>query len=204
MAIITLDNQSIPITPAAGKSTVFVDATTKKLGQVDDAGHVYGAPLSRNWSTASQGAGFAADTYVANSGLLIPSFGMQAGQMYRWSISFSKTAAGTAAPVVTFRIGSNQTTADTARSTCTGQAGTAAASGGILHAALFVRSVSATGILVGSFGFASGVLGPGGGIDNVGAAFDNSALGGLFVGLSLNAGASAAWTLSSVHAELIG
>lgn len=203
MADILIDNQVAPATPAAGKSVLWIDATTKKQVQTDDAGHRYGT-LSRCWSTASQGAGFAADTYITSSGILIPGFGMEAGQLYRWTISWSKTAAGTATPILIARIGAAQTVADTARSTMTGQAAAAAVSGGIMVAECFVRSVSATGQLVCAFGFASGVLGPGGGIDNVPATFDNTALAGQFVGLSLNAGASAAWTITSVAGELIG
>jgi hypothetical protein len=76
-------------------------------------------------------------------------------------------------------------------------------SGGIMFAECFVRSVSASGQLVTAFGFAAGVLGPGGGIDNVPATFDNSAVSGQFVGLSLNAGTSAAWTITSVRGELV-
>lgn len=203
MADILMDNQAAPSTPAASKSVLWVDSTTKKQAQTDDAGHHYGI-LSRNWSTASQGAGFASDTYITGSNLLIPSFGMQVGQLYRWWVTFSKTAAGTATPILIVRIGAAGAIGDTARNTMTGQAATAAVSGGIMLAECFVRTVSATGVTVGSFGFASGVLGPGGGIDNVSGTFDNTAVAGQYVGISLNAGASAAWTVTSVHAELIG
>jgi hypothetical protein len=202
-ADILIDNQTAPSTPAAGKSIIWVDATTKKTVQTDDAGARHGAPLSKNFSTASQGAGFAADTYITNSGILIPSFGMEAGQYYRWFVHFSKTAAGTATPILQFRIGSAQTTADTSRLTLTGQAATAAVSGGIIEIGCLVRSVSATGVIAGSFGFASGILGPGGGIDGVSATFDNTGLQGQFLGLSLNAGASAAWTVTAVYGELV-
>lgn len=203
MADILMDNQSVPTLPAASKSIVYADATTKKLAAMDDAGKVFGG-LSRNWSVASQGPGFATDTYITNSGLLIPSCGMQAGMAFRWWVTWSKTAAGVATPILIVRTGANQTTADTARVTLTGQAATAAVSGGVMLVTCFVRSVSASGVLVASFGFAAGVLGPGGGIDGVGATFDNSAMAGLYVGLSLNAGASAAWTVSSVNGELVG
>lgn len=203
MADILIDNQAAPSTPASSKSVLWVDSTTKKFVQTADDGRRYGT-LSRNWSTASQGAGFAADTYVTNSGLLIPSYGMEVGQMYRWWITLSKTAAGTAAPIIIIRIGSNQSTADTARLTLTGQAATAALSGGILVVTASVRTVSASGVLVGSFGFISGILGLGGGIDGVSATFDNTTLAGQYVGISYNAGASASVTVTSVEAELIG
>jgi hypothetical protein len=44
----------------------------------------------------------------------------------------------------------------------------------------------------------------GGGKDGVSSTFDNSALAGQYVGLSINGGASAAWTITHVDAELIG
>src|SRR6266568_461998 len=147
MADILLDNQTAPTTPAASKSVIWVDSTTKKSAQTDDGGHHWGI-LSRNNTTASQGAGFSADTYITNSGLLVPSFGMQAGQLYNWIITASKTGAGTATPIVTFRIGTNQTTADTAINTITGEAASATIAGGHIWCSLHVRSVSATGVTV--------------------------------------------------------
>ncbi len=201
MADILIDNETIPSTPAASKSIIFADSTTKKLAQIDDQGNVHGI-LSRNFSTASQGAGFATDTYITNSGILIPSFGMQAGQMYMWVMGASKTAAGTATPIITFRIGTNQSVADTSELVITGEAATAAISGGQIIVTALVRNVSASGVIAGSLGFAWGILGPGGGLDGVSSTFNNSALGGQYFGLSLNAGTSAAWTISSVLAEL--
>jgi hypothetical protein len=170
---------------------------------MDDAGLVRGS-LSRNAATASQGPGFAADTYVTNSGILIPSMGMKAGQLYRWTITLSKTAAGTAAAVVTVRIGSTQTTSDTSRlALTTSTAQTAAVAEGIIFVAVGVRSVSATGVIAGGFAVAA-PEGLGGGKDGVSSTFDNSALAGQYVGISINGGASAAWTITHVDAELIG
>lgn len=191
-----------PSTPSAGDGKTWVDSTTKKLVLTDDAGLRHGS-LSKNFSTASQGAGFSTDTYITNSGIIVPSFGMEAGQYYRWFISASKTAAGVATPILQFRLGAAQTTADTSRLTLTGKAASAVASGGTMEVGLLVRSVSATGVLVGSFGFNWGILGPGGGIDGVSSTFDNSAVGGQYLGLSFNAGASAAWTLTGVYGELV-
>jgi hypothetical protein len=203
MADILIDNQVAPTTPAAGKSVLWIDSTTKKLVMTDDAGLRHGNPLSEKQSTASQGAGFAADTYVTDSGILIPGYGMEAGQVYRWFISVSKTAAGTAAAVFTFRIGSAQTTSDTARLAVTAAlAQTAAASSGLLIGSIVVRNVGAAGVIAGGVGVAASA-GLGSGADGVGAAFDNSALAGQFIGLSINGGASAAWTITSVSAELV-
>jgi len=203
MADILIDNQSAPSTPASGKSVLWIDSTTKKAVQTDDAGVHYGV-LSRNSSTGTVSPN-AADTYITNSGLLIPSFGMKAGQMYRWTMTVTKTAAGTAAAIYQVRIGSAQTTADTSRASATATtAQTAAVSSGIIIVQCHVRSVSATGQLVVGVGVTSNNAGLGSGITNLPSTFDNTALSGLYVGLSINPGASGVWTIDSVHSELIG
>lgn len=202
MADILLDTQTAPTTPSSGSAIAWVESGAKRLTLTDDAGAHRGL-LSRNASTASQGAGFASDTYVTNSGILIPNYGMQAGQVYRWFISVSKTAAGTAQAVYTFRIGSAQTTADTSRLALTATvAQTAAASAGLIIASVGVRSVGASGVIAGGVGLAASIgLGSGG--DGVSSGFDNSALGGQYLGLSINGGASASWTITSVTCELL-
>lgn len=203
MADILIDNQSLPSTPASGKSVLYVDATAKKFVQLDDAGNAHGT-LARNSSTASQGPGFAADTYVTNSGLLIPNCGIQAGMVFRWYISLSKTGAGTAAAVFTFRLGSNQGTADTSLLALTSAtAQTAAVSSGLFVVSLGVRTTGASGVVAGGVGVATNTAGLGGGVDGVSGSVNLASAGGLFLGLSINGGASAAWTLTSCTAELI-
>lgn len=204
MADILIDNQAAPTTPAAGKSVLFIDSTTKKLSQMDDAGRMQGI-LSRNDATASQGPGFAADTYLTNSGLLIPSFGMKAGMLFRWDISLSKTAAGVAGTILQVRIGAAQTTADTSRLSLTATVvQTAAIAEGLLSVIVGVRNVSATGVIAGGFGINANGPGLGGGKDGVSSTFDNTALGGQYVGLSINGGSLAAWTVTHVAAVLMG
>src|SRR5262245_25798104 len=90
---------SVPQTPReTGRTEMYIDPTTGKFCQLDTGGRVNGI-LSRNDATASQGAGFASDTYVTGSAITIPACGMKAGQKYRWRITASKTGAGTAAAV---------------------------------------------------------------------------------------------------------
>lgn len=203
MAAFLIDNQSAPATPAAGKSYVWIDSTTKKLVQTDDAGRNNGL-LSSNDATASLTIS-SVDTYVTNSGLLIPSFGMKAGQIYRWVLSATKTAAGTAATVFTVRIGAAQTTSDTSRLALTATtAQTAAVSSGTITVDVSVRSVSATGVIVGSVGVTCNNAGLGSGISGISSTFDNTALAGNYVGLSINNGASGVWTVEFVSARLFG
>jgi hypothetical protein len=211
MADILIDNEALPSTPAASKSIIFADSTTKKLMQLDDAGIAHGN-LSRNNAAASQTLG-TGNTFVTNSGILIPSFGMQVGQLYRWMISLSKTAAGTAAAVIAISTGANQSTADTIQLTFTqaaAEAQSALVASAILIVLAQVRTVGVSGVLAGGFGFTqtyqatAGNLAFGGGNDAVSAGFANNALAGQYVGLQINAGASSAWTITAVAAELIG
>lgn len=205
MADILIDNETTPTTPASGKSVLFVDSTTKKAAACDDSGNILGR-LSRNFTTASQGAGFAADTYVTNSGILLPSCGLQAGMTFRWMITGSKTAAGVAQAVYTIRVGAGQATTDTSLLALTTAAQTAVADNGILIVTATLRNVGASAVLAGAVGWAktqTGLIGFGGSLDGVSSTFDSTGKAGQYVGLSINGGASAAWTLTSVHAELL-
>lgn len=204
MADILLDNQAVPLTPAAGKSILYVDSTGKRYVHLDDAGAARGS-LAKNTNTASL-AGFAADTYVTNSGLLVPSSGLQAGMIARWFISGSKTAAGVAAATYTIRLGPNQSTVDAAILALAAAVQTAVADNGLLIVQAVLRNVGAAAVLAGVAAWAktqAGTAGFGGSIDGVSAGFDSTGRAGQFLGLSINGGAAAAWTLTTVGAELI-
>lgn len=202
MADILIDAQTTPSTPAAGKGVIFVDSTTKKITLIDDAGGMQGV-LSRAAGLGST-SGYASDTYITTSGILIPSYGMKAGMMFRWTFAVGKTAAGVAAAVIIVRIGSAQSTADTARLTLTSTViQTAAAADGLVTVLVGVRNIGASGVIAGGFGVA-GPVGLGGGATGASSTFDNSALAGQYVGLSLNAGASAVWSITNIQGELIG
>lgn len=206
--------QSKPSTPSSGYGVAWPDSTSPQWFTLDDAGRVWGR--SHNAAIAAQGAGFSSDTYVTNSDILIPSFGFQAKTVFHWMISASKSAAGTATPVYSLRIGTNRSTADTARLQLTGPAQTAIADIGTLHILVTVRTVAASGVIqgtawwdhrgtaasttVGGVGFANDGTGH---VEGTSAGFDNSALGASYIGLSIDGGASAAWTLTQVFAEAI-
>lgn len=160
--------------------------------------------LARNYTTASQGPGFSADTYLTNSNLLIPASGISAGMVFRWTIGLSKTANGTATAVFTARLGVALTTGDTSILALTQQtAQTAAVSSGQIIVTLAVRTGGATGVVAGVVGVAANTPGLGSGIDGVSGSVDLSAAAGKSLGLSINGGASAAWTVTSCTCELI-
>lgn len=199
--------ETVPAQPAAGKLAVWPDVNGKILCWKDDAGLITGRGDVA--SIAAQGAGFAADTYVTDSGLVIPSFGPQVRSRIRWIISASKTAAGIATPVYTIRIGPNRSTADTSRLVLTGPAQTAAADAGVLSIYLVFRASGAVAVIQGDMNFDHNLAATGfannatAAVSATSASFDATALAGQFIGLSINGGASAAWTISQVRGEAV-
>ena len=151
MARIILAEEATPATPSSGNGTIFVDSTSSKLSFIDDAGRKYvvtGGGLT-NASIANQTVN-AADTYLTDSDMLLPSFGMQVRARFTWQVSASKTGAGTAQPIYNIRIGAARTTSDTARLVLTGPLQTAIADIGTLNIMVTVRSIGAAGVIQGS------------------------------------------------------
>lgn len=200
MAEVLLDEQGTPATPSAGQMLLYPDSSASTFVQKNDAGVVQGDSVR---AKIAQQTGFAADTYITNSGLILPSVSMQAGMVFVWEIVLTKTAAGTATPIWQVRIGAAQSTADTSRLSITMAAQTAAADTAHVRVMLTCRSVGVTGVIQGlvwiqhnlaATGFANTPAGFNL-VQGTSAGFDNTALGGLYVGLSVNGGASAAWTM---------
>jgi hypothetical protein len=198
VADIVLDAQVAPSTPAANTGVAWPDTNAKAWLQKDDAGRVSGDIAD---AIIAQIAAHSVDTYY--KGIKLPSISMQAGMTIEWEFSVTKGAAGTAAPIYTVRIGAAGTVADTARLTLTGPAQTAAADSAIIQVRVTVRSVGAAGVLRGfarvdhnlaATGFANTPAGFSL-TEATAAGFDNSALGGQFIGLSVNPGASGAWVV---------
>jgi hypothetical protein len=160
-----------------------------------------------NYSTVAQGPGFAADTYLTGSFILFPSGGPKVGTSYKCRFSASKTTAGTATPIVQVRTGTLGTTGDTSRCSFTLSAGTAATDVGLWFVEVVFRSVGAgtSAVAQGSLaltsqattGFSSLLKG----VQTTSGGFD-STTAGLGIGVSVNGGTSAAWTVQQVVAEL--
>lgn len=168
---------------------------------------VGGTPTKFSQSTAQQGAGFASDTYLTGSFIVIPSGSLLVGTRYRLIFDVSKTAAGTAAPVVTVRVGVNGSTGDTGRCTLTFLAQTAVADDGTFEVFITVRAVGATAVLqaVAQCRHRLSTTGlqnqPGTTVRATSAAFDITPAN-TGIGVSVNGGASAAWTVQLVQACL--
>lgn len=211
MADLLMELQSKPSTPAAGQGIFFFDTTAKIRCFLNDTGRV--EAYSNNCAIANQTVN-AADTYLTNSDLIIPSWGLQQKGTFLFKISASKTAAGTATPIYNIRIGANRTTADTARLTLTGPAQTAIADIGTLNILVTVRATGGSAVLqgtafwdhrgtaasttVGGVGFANDGSGH---VEATSAAFDATAVNGLYVGLSVNSGTAGVWTVTQVRSE---
>jgi hypothetical protein len=162
-----------------------------------------------NQSSASQGAGFATDTYLTGSFIKFPGL-PKVGTTYTCEFDVTKTAAGTATPIVTVRLGTAGSTADTARNTLTFNAGTAAADVGRFRVTVVFRAVGsgATAVVQGVASLLKGATATTGLVNLVGQAVVNTSAGfdstvaGLGIGVSLNGGTSASWTVTQVTAEL--
>lgn len=189
---------------AADPHTGYLKENDASWTDLTDGGgttlHSHANP-SVNFSTAAQAITANTVTYLTGSGILIPSGGLAAGQMYRWYIGVTKTAAGVATPIWTPRIGTNQSTADGTVLTITGTAQVATASGTLIIITCLIRTASATGVVVGSINTGAASFGIGGNV--VSGAYDTTGKAGQRFGLAVNTGASAAWTVQAVEGEVV-
>jgi len=169
----------------------------------------YGSILY-NASVAQQGAGFATDTYLIGSSIPIPDSSLKIGSRFYCVFNVTKTGAGTVTPIINIRFGVNGSTADTTRGTLTWTAQTAAADEGVYEIWATFRAVgSGTSAVLQTLGRLTHRL--------VATGFGNTAVsepeiatsGGFdstvsnsIIGLSVNGGTSASWTVQLVQAQL--
>jgi hypothetical protein len=162
-----------------------------------------------NASVAAQ-SGFAVDTYVTGSDVAIPAGRLQAKTMYRCRFNVTKTAAGTAQPILYVRVGTGATTTtDVSRGTMMFAAQTAVADEGLFEVFSTFRTVGAgTSATLQSLARLSHRLAATGlSVANaepktVASGGFDSTVANLRIGVSVNGGASAAWTVNLVQAEL--
>lgn len=209
MGRLHLDDEAAPSAPAASKgrlwhdSAIALPACRNSTRASVSAGGFNGTP-----SIANQLLG-TGDTYVTGSMIVVPSFGLQIGSLYIVELSLAKTNAGTAAPVWTVRLGTAGSTADASQWTHTGVAQTAVVETGHYRFVGTVRSINGSGVLQGSLicvrtgGVAATGLASVPIAQVTGAAADKAWASGQKLGLSINAGASSAWTVSTCFARLM-
>jgi hypothetical protein len=194
---------------ALWRDAILVNRTTGAVTLPNTAPVQPGAKLLFNQSLSSQGPGFAADTYLAGSLIAVPAGALQAGSRYRLVLDATKTAAGVASCIITLRFGTAGGLADAALATLTFPAQTAVADDGRFSLDVTFRSVgSGTAAVVQAFCAlthslsASGLASAPGPVRRATSAGFNSALAGAVIGVSVNAGLSAAWTIPLVQASL--
>lgn len=192
--------------PQSGDLIPIVDTTNSTLKQISYATF---RGSTTNASTATVSGGYAADTYLAGSNISIPV--PAATCTYYCSFDVTKTAAGVATPIITIRMGTLGTTADTAILALTFGAGTAAVDTGIFEVWATFRTVgsgttavlnakarvthhlAATGITSTGASGTGIILGTSSGF--------NSTTANSILGLSLNGGTSAAFTVTNVQSN---
>ena len=202
MADFLIDNQTAPSTPASSKSVLWVDSTSKRSAQTDDSG-IHRGTLGKVNTVASQALGSAADTYITNSSIPIPSSGIQAGQLFRWHVGFLQTATANTF-VIKIRVGSAKTTADTdiSNTLATTVTNGATAGGGLFTILYLVHTIGASGTGMVSYLYQFGVTTIQSTDSKVSTTYDNTTRGGQFVGISLTPSATSS-TINGVHGELI-
>jgi hypothetical protein len=201
-------------TPNAGVTANYVDATSKILTSKLSDGSVQSGPalFLSNQSVTTPAAAFAADTYLVGSNISIPAGFPRVGTTYRLSFDVTKTGAGTATAILIVRIGTLGTTSDAAILTFTFTAQTAVIDNGSFEVLATFRTVGSgtSAVLQGKATLrhklaATGLTSTAAGFEElyVTSAGFNSTPASSIIGASVNGGASAAWTITLVRAELI-
>ena len=192
---------------AAWKTALVIDRASGAVSLPFTPQQVAPASVLFAQSLVPQGPGFAADTYLAGSVIAIPSGRLKPGTRYALVFDVAKTAAGVAAPILTLRFGATGSIADAALGAMTFPVQTAVADDGRFTLEVTFRSVGVGAVVQAVAALTHGLAATGlanvpGAVRRVtSAAFDATAANAV-IGVSLNAGAAAAWSVSLVQARL--
>ena len=192
---------------AAWKTALVIDRASGAVSLPFTPQQVAPASVLFAQSLVPQGPGFAADTYLAGSVIAIPSGRLKPGTRYALVFDVAKTAAGVAAPILTLRFGATGSIADAALGAMTFPVQTAVADDGRFTLEVTFRSVGVGAVVQTVAALTHGLAATGlanvpGAVRRVtSAAFDATAANAV-IGVSLNAGAAAAWSVSLVQARL--
>jgi hypothetical protein len=209
-AIVGRSTDTKPSYPSA--QWTFLEADTGKFFTViggvwvEKLNPSYTAPLN-NFSTTNQVVPAATRTYLTGTKIAVPPGKLRVGTMFRWTVTITKTAAGTAASTYDIAVGVAGTTADTARVSFTKPAGTAAVDEGKVVIEAIVRSIGVAGVMVGEFTLVHNLATTGHAtracvlLNALSAGFDTT-VANLFVGLCLRTGAADAITTKLVLTEV--
>lgn len=169
---------------------------------------IAGAASLTNAATSSVSASYGSDTYLVGSAITMPAGSPVAKHLYVCTFDMTKTAAGTATPIINVRYGTAGSTADTSRGTHTFSAGTAAADTGVFTVYALFRTVGSgtSAVLTSRVQLDSA---PTTGLSSLihatvatSAGFDSTPAGSI-IGVSFNGGASFSGTTTLVEASLV-
>lgn len=188
--------------------------SSKRLTMNDLVAYIEARGRQNNAATAAQTPAANTDTYVTNSGVLIPSGRLQQKTMYRCRMAITKGAAGTGTPTFNIRVGTSGSGAvgDASRCLFTWPAantavademevdimatfrsvgsGTSAVIEGQMRA---LHELTTTGF--GGTGLGSVII-----VNTTGGGFDSTTAA--VIGVSTNGGTASAWTIRQAQAEL--
>lgn len=209
MALIIPDDTA-PGTQNAGVTRIYADATVRTvIRQADDQGNDTQITPIISASAAGQTISNTTRTYLTGSNVKIPVAKIVAGAIYRCVFSVTKTAAGNAASTIDVCVGTNGTTADTARVSFTKPAGTNATVDEMwVEIDIVCKTAGASGVLVGTLrivhhGITVGHITTAVEVlQTTSGSFDLS-VASLNLGVCFTAGASDNLTFSQVSAELL-
>jgi hypothetical protein len=213
MSRLRFNKITTPTVPAANKGEVFYSSTLSPaaLAFQNESTKVFRlGGLWTNASTGAVGGPFSSDTYMTGSSINIGTTGMwQAGMIYECHFDMTKTAAGTAAPVVIVRMGTAASTGDATILTLTGPAQTGAADTGVAVVTVEFRSIGSgtAAVIAGGFKWMHN-LGTTGLTGSAQVSTDTAASSGFdsttsnIIGVSFNGGASFSGTNVYVHSRL--
>jgi hypothetical protein len=194
---------------AAWRDAVVVDRATGAVSLPNTPPPPAGARMLFAQSLTAQGPGFAAEAYLTGSAITIPAGALIAGTRYRCVFDVSKTAAGVAAPALRLRFGATAALTAPAIANLVFPVQTAAADEGRFSLEATFRRVGAgTGAQVQVVGalthtLAAGGLSTGAGpVRRATSVGFSSDLANAVIGVSVLAGAGAAWSVSLVQASL--
>jgi len=206
----TIVGKSTDTKPSAPLAAwVFLEADTGKFFTVVNGvwTEKISFPKMTNYSTAAQSIPAATRTYITGSQVTVPVGKLQVGTVFRWTFSITKTAAGVAASTYDIAIGTNGTTADTARVSFSKPAGTAVVDEGKIVIEAIVRSIGASGVIAAEFTLVHNLSATGHATvpavvrSTISAGFDTT-VANLKVGLCATTGAADAITVQTVLAEV--
>lgn len=209
MSLLLFNKTAVPATPATDKMILFEDTADKKLKTISDAGIVTTIEERlTNFNTADQAIN-ATTAYVAGSALSVPVSKLRVGTILRWRLAVTKSAAGTTAGcAVLVKVGTLGTTGDTTRLTFTMGTPTGVADTAVIEVECIVRSIGASGVMVGGLSMTHNLAAtgfstlPNEALQATSAGFDMT-VASLIVGLTITTTALSVWTVVGCSAEAI-